>query len=327
MLSRERVAAVIEHQKPDRIPIYAWVSANLSEPITEHFGSVAALEDKYEFDFAHLFGGPSPYPQEGLAELRQAAGGPIEPRALLDLELSDPNVAETYGDIADQTRHHKEERGRFVYVQTPGIFECLNGPFGIENHLAYLALYPDDLREVYQRQAEWNKAFALNCVELGVDMVHVSDDWGAQVGLMFNPKTWWELIHPAHRVVTEAVKATGTYVSLHSDGNVNAVIDGIIDLGFDVCHPWQESAGMSLQGFKEQYSQTFTVMGGLDVQTTIGFGKLDHLRAEIERVMRLFADGGLLFCTTHFVQDHCTMEELIVALDTAYELSRAVTRS
>ena len=82
---------------------------------------------------------------------------------------------------------------------------------------------------------------------------------------------------------------------------------------------------MSLAEFKEKWAGTFTVMGGLDVQTTIGFGKLDFLRSEIERVMRMFADGGLLFCTTHFVQDHCTMEELTVALETAYELSRSVT--
>ena len=325
MLSRERVIEVINHGKPDRVPIYMWVSANLSAPITEEFGSVEALEDKYEFDFAHLFGGPNPYPQEVMEQVARAADGSVEPRALLDVELGDVNDSATYADVVAQVEHHKNQRGKFVYMQTPGIFECLNGPFGIENHLMYLAMYEDDLREVYRRQAEWNRQFALNCIELGVDMVHVSDDWGAQVGLMFSPKTWWELIYPNHKIIVDAVKAAGAYVSLHTDGNNNAVIDGIMKLGYDVVHPWQESAGMSLAEFKEKWAGTFTVMGGLDVQTTIGFGKLDFLRSEIERVMRMFADGGLLFCTTHFVQDHCTMEELTVALETAYELSRSVT--
>ncbi|MCY2926131.1 MAG: hypothetical protein NT031_11940 [Planctomycetota bacterium] len=67
-------------------------------------------------------------------------------------------------------------------------------------------------------------------------------------------------------------------------------------------------------------------MGGLDVQTTIGFGKYDFLKSEIERVMRLFADGGGLFCSSHFVQSHCSMEELTLAYDTAYDLARRVTR-
>ena len=77
---------------------------------------------------------------------------------------------------------------------------------------------------------------------------------------------------------------------------------------------------MSLAEFKAKYREQFVVMGGLDVQTTIGFGKLDFLRSEIERVIGMFADGGLIFCTTHFVQDHCTIEELTLAFDLVYDL-------
>ena len=58
MTSRERVIHVINHNKPDRVPIYGWVRANLEEPISKAFGSVEAFEDRYEFDLAHLFGGP-----------------------------------------------------------------------------------------------------------------------------------------------------------------------------------------------------------------------------------------------------------------------------
>ncbi len=74
--------------------------------------------------------------------------------------------------------------------------------------------------------------------------------------------------------------------------------------------------------FKRQYSDRLTVMGGLDVQTTVGFGDLERLEAEIERVVRMFRDGGLLFCTTHYVQDHCSIEELTFAFDTVYRLVR-----
>ena len=326
MLPRERVIKVIRRERPDRIPIYGWVSANLTPPVTEAFGSVAAFEDKYEFDFAHLFGGPGTYTSEALDQLRAAGGGEITPPAALDLVPTDPNNRAAYQDVVDQVRHHKEERGRFVYMQTPGIFEALNGVFGIEPHLMYLLMYPDALHEVYRRQAEWNRAFAMNCLDLGVDMVHVSDDWGAQHSLLFSTDIWWSMIFPYHRITAEAVKKRGAYLSLHSDGNVNAVIDGIMQLGYDVVHPWQESAGMSLAMQKAKYGNRFVVMGGLDVQTTIGFGKLDLLKAEIERVLRMFADGGLLYCTTHFVQDHCSIDELTFAYDTIYRLVRELGR-
>lgn len=327
MLPRERVIAVINHQKPDRVPIYGWVKANLKDQISAVFGSVEKFEDKYEFDFAHIFGGPRVYDADNFTKFCDAHGGAVDPATLLEVPLLDPNDHAAYQPIIDEIRHHKTERGRFVYVQTPGIFEALNGAFGIENHLAYLLLHEDDLRRVYRRQAEWNRTFAMNCLDLGVDMVHVSDDWGAQHSLLFGPDVWWRLIRPHHQITCEAVRRRGAFLSLHCDGNFAEVIDGVIGLGYQVVHPWQESAGMSLAEFKNRHRQSLTLMGGLDVQTTIGFGRRDFLRSEIERVMRTFADGGLLFCTSHFVQDHCTVEELTFAYDTAYELARTVCRS
>lgn len=322
MLPRERVIETIRHGKPDRVPIYGWVAANLSDQINSEFGSVDAFEDHYEFDYAHLFGGPPCYDEQTLRSLRESSGGVIEPPALLTVQMHDPNDMSAYEPIKERIEHHKTRRGRFVYMQTPGFFEALNGPFGIENHLAYLLLFPDEIHDIYRRQADWNKAFAMNCLDLGIDMIHVSDDWGAQNSLMFSPKVWREMIFPYHKQVTDAVKSRGAFVSLHSDGNISSVLEGIVELGFDVIHPYQESAGMDYGLYQSKYADKFVIMGGLDVQTTIGFGKLDYLKAQIERVLGMFKDGGMLFCTTHFVQNHCTMEELKFAYDLIYEIVR-----
>ncbi|NUQ01913.1 MAG: hypothetical protein HUU35_18870 [Armatimonadetes bacterium] len=318
MLSRERVRRTIGHQPCDRVPIYGWVAWNLEDKIVPAFGSVAAFEDRYEFDLAHLFGGPPCYAPNAFAGLPR----PLTPAALLEVPMTDPNDSAAYEAIRQGIAHHQTERGRFVYVQTPGIFEANNGHFGIEHHLMYLALYPELLHEVYRRQAAWSRDFAMNCLDLGLDMVHLSDDWGGQESLLFSPRTWHELIAPYHRVTTSAVKARGGFVSLHSDGNINAVLDGIVDLGFDVVHPFQESAGMDLADFRARYRHKLAAMGGLDVQTTFGFGQIDHLRAEIRRVLGMFRDGGLIYCTTHFVQAHCSLDELVTAYDLIYETVR-----
>jgi uroporphyrinogen decarboxylase len=321
MLPRERVIAVINHKKPDRVPVYAWVKANLKDQITEKYGSVENFEDKYEFDMAHLFGEIRTYTTD-FRKIREGRNVEIEPERVLDEEMNDPDQMEQYQSIIDQVKHHKEKHGRFVYIQTPGIFESNNDIFGIENHLAYLLLYEEQLKEVYIRQAEWNKKFAMNCLDLGVDMIHVSDDWGAQNSLMFRPETWWKMIFPYHKITCDAVKQRKAFLSLHSDGNINEVLDGVVKLGYDVVHPFQESAGMDFNVYKQKYRNDFVLMGGLDVQTTIGFGKLDFLKSEIERVLTMFKDGGMLYCTSHFIQDHCSMEELTFAYDFIYETTR-----
>lgn len=319
MNSRERVLATIQHRPADRMPVYGWTKANLEQPINAAFGSVDAFEDHYEFDLVHLFGGPNPNFPSSIRPVEGATPS-ILPQDYLDVALTDPNDRSAYQDIVEQIAHQQGERGRFVYVQTPGIFEPLNDVFGLQNHLLYLVTEAEALQLVYRRQAEWNRAFALNCIDLGVDMIHVSDDWGWQKGLLFNPRLWWKLVYPNHEVTCQAVLARGVPLSMHSDGNINAVIDGIIKLGYQVVHPWQESAGMSLAEYKENYTKNFVVMGGLDIQTTLGFGKIDFLKREIERVISMFEAGGLIFCTTHFVQEHCTIEELVTAFDLVYEL-------
>jgi uroporphyrinogen decarboxylase len=79
---------------------------------------------------------------------------------------------------------------------------------------------------------------------------------------------------------------------------------------------------MAYDLYFEKYADRFTIMGGLDVQTTIGFGNDERLKADIEHVITTFRERGLLFCTSHFVQDHCTIEELTYAYDLVYELVR-----
>ncbi|HOF41349.1 MAG TPA: uroporphyrinogen decarboxylase family protein, partial [Candidatus Hydrogenedentes bacterium] len=326
MLSRDRVIRVLQHERPDRTPIYAWVKFTLGPQIEDLFGSVEAFEDHYEFDFAHIFGGPSPFPESAVVALREANGGRIGLPAALDLPLNDPGAMEDYRGIIDEIRHHKIERGRFVYVQTPGNFEIVSNLVTLETHLRGLLEYPEELRELYRRLTEWSCAFARHCLELGIDMIFVADDWGAQNTLLFSESIWREAIYPSHRTLVEAVRRAGGYIGLHSDGNVEAVVDGIVELGYDLVHPWQESAGMNLASQKKRYGGQFVVMGGLDVQSTLGFGNLRRVESEIERVLKLFPDGGLLFCTSHFVQDHCSIEELIFAYDVVYRRVRELGR-
>ena len=153
MNSTERVRAAILGQPYDRQPIYGWVSMNLAEQISARWGSVEAFEDKYEFDAAHIFGGPGPF-DHGLIEKIAAENGELTPDLLVDQPIFlDPNNLNDYEAIRRSLAHHKA-RGRFCYVQTPGFFENFNGVFGIENQLMWLALYPDELNELYRRQAE-----------------------------------------------------------------------------------------------------------------------------------------------------------------------------
>ncbi|MBO6052925.1 MAG: hypothetical protein J6Q17_04240 [Clostridia bacterium] len=321
MDSTERVRRTILGLPTDRQPIYGWVSANLTNELNEAYGSVAAFEDKYEFDMSHIFGGPGSFRGDVIDRIR-AENGELTPDLLVDADIfTDPDIIEQYNNIRDAMAFHKA-RGRFCYIQTPGFFEPFNDVFGIENQLLYLAMYPDELDELYRRQAEWTVKFAGHCIDLGIDMVHISDDWGAQRDLMFSPRLWWEIIYPHMKRVVDYVHSRGCFCSLHSDGCVAKVTDGIAELGLDCVHPWQESAGMSYDLYLNRYRDKFAILGGICIQTVLGLLPQDELEREIRRVFGLLRGKRWIVCTTHFVQNHCSMEDLAFAYDLIYKLAR-----
>ena len=322
MNSTERVRAAITGRSYDRQPIYGWVAGNLGQEITAHWGSVAAMEDKYEFDVAHLFGGPDCFHRGFINSIAPMESEDLTPDLLLDQPIfTDPDNPADYENLRASLAHHKQ-RGRFCYAQTPGFFENFNGLFGIENHLMWLALYPDELNELYRRQAEWTVRFADHCIDMGIDMVHISDDWGAQKDLMFSPTLWREIVYPHMKRVVDHVHERGAFCSLHSDGCVMKVADGLVDLGLDVVHPWQERAGMSYDTYLEKYADKFAILGGLCVQYAIGLMPQDELEAEIRRVFGKLRGKRWILCTTHFVQNHCSIADLEFAYDLIYKLAR-----
>ena len=321
MDSTERVRRTILGLPTDRQPIYGWVSANLTNELNEAYGSVAAFEDKYEFDMSHIFGGPGPFRGDVIERVRRE-NDELTPDLLLDEDIfTDPDNLADYRNIEDAMAFHKE-RGRFCYIQTPGFFEQFNGVFGIENQLLWLAMYPEELDELYRRQAEWTVKFAGHCIDLGIDMVHISDDWGAQRDLMFSPKLWREIIFPHMKRVVDYVHGRGCFCSLHSDGCIAKVTDGVAELGLDLVHPWQESAGMSYDLYLEKYRDTFAILGGICIQTVLGLVPQDELEREIRRVFGLLRGRRWVCCTTHFVQNHCSIADLAFAYDLIYKLAR-----
>ncbi len=321
MNSTERVRNTILGKATDRQPIYGWVRENLKDEISAKFSSVEAFEDKFEFDAAHIFGGPWSFDGETFDNVR-SRHSELTPDVLLDYNLFSPADNDSdYENVKRELEHHKK-RERFCYMQTPGLFEHFNTVFGIENHLLYTALYPDELCELYNRQAEWTMAFADKCISLGVDMIHISDDWGSQKDMLFSPDTWKEIIYPNMKSIVDYIHSRGVFASLHSDGCIKKVLDGVKDIGFDVIHPWQENADMPLDLYLENYSENFAIMGGICVQSAIGIMGRKDLEKEIRRIFSLLKGKRWICCTSHFVQKHCSVDDLEFAYELIYNLAR-----
>ena len=73
--------------------------------------------------------------------------------------------------------------------------------------------------------------------------------------------------------------------------------------------------------YLDKYQDKLGILGGICVQSALGFEDFERLEREIRRVFSILKGKRWICCTTHFVQEHCSIEELIFAFDLARKLA------
>ena len=76
---------------------------------------------------------------------------------------------------------------------------------------------------------------------LGVDMIWLGDDMGAQSSLMIDPELWREYFKPRMASIIQAAKSINPKlkVAYHTDGCNYDIIPELIEIGLDVLNPIQ----------------------------------------------------------------------------------------
>jgi len=95
--------------------------------------------------------------------------------------------------------------------------------------------------------------------------IALADDIAGKNGLLFSPTYFAETILPVYRDMAAMIKAQGLFTFLHSDGDMRAVIELLINAGFDCIHPVDGQGGLDLYELSEQFSGRVSFMGHLDL--------------------------------------------------------------
>jgi len=315
MTPKERVLKAIYHEEPDRVPLNVWFYYQaFNDQVVAKYGSLDAWYDEFGIDMFTVF------PSALTADRTDI------PRTLDDMlawKMPDPWDDSLYEGVRQAVEFYGGRKRRAVFCQTGAVFEGTNGFLGMAQQLVEMALSPDKMRAWYAKLADWYAAQSLKAIECGVDVVHMSDDWGQNNKMIISPKMWWELIFPADKVIVNAIKSKGVPASLHSCGYFMDVLDGCVEMGLDVLNPFQTSAGMDPWAAKERFGDRITIYGGLDVRETLPRASLPELEAEVKRLMDgLKPGGGFILCTAHSVQDDISLEHLESAYRWAADYGR-----
>lgn len=309
MTLKESVIAQIEHQQTDKVPYTIDFEGNISEKLDDYFGS-RHWRSRLRSAIVRL-----PLPSEGLAsdDDREKYFTDIygtvwrmdvrpyhhEVPALKEPSLSNyrwPSMNEVFDPDWEKRSLDfiKENRDRFVVgIIGYGLYERTWTLRGFENVLTDCILEQDFYDELVQKVAEHQQSMVAGILELPVDGIMFSDDWGYQKGVLIGANRWRKFLMPRLAQMYQQVHDAGKYVLSHCCGSIAEIIPDLIEIGLDVIESVQpEAAGMNPYELKRRFGENITFWGGLGSQSTIQFGTPAEIEGEIDKLRKEMSIGG-----------------------------------
>ncbi|HBY94734.1 MAG: uroporphyrinogen decarboxylase family protein [Ardenticatenaceae bacterium] len=321
MNSKERVLATINRQPSDRTPLDCWLyQKQFVEKLAAEYGPREQFLDDFNID---LFVGFVPWPNQ--------LGRKVDVTELAEIDLGDPrdprwlthtvwNEDFAGCNVREAVAQHGDRRAVIAHIW--GIVEGTSSFLGIENCWANLGLEPELMTAWFERYADWLGDLVESCIDAGVDIITLSDDWGSNQNMLFSPRMWRRMIAPYAARVVQRARDRGVPVNLHSDGYIMDILDDVVQMGFTMIHPVQESAGMDPTIIKEEYGDRLVVYGSLDVVDGLYSHDGEALDNYIIQRFETYAPGGgFIFNTGHFVQPDIPPQRLVRAYTLANELA------
>jgi uroporphyrinogen decarboxylase len=168
------------------------------------------------------------------------------------------------------------ERDRFVFALIDGPFSAAVKARGFEMLMRYVHSAPQFAREDFQRGAAETRVVAQAVRDAGADGVILGEDMAYNQSTFFSPAQLRELYFPELRQVAHDLRALGLAVFFHSDGNLNAILDGLAGSELDGIQGLEPEAGMQIGATRERIGNALTLWGNL------GFDFLSAARTDAE---------------------------------------------
>ena len=228
-----------------------------------------------------------------------------------------------YSDIETAIRIVPDGMG--VLGRTSGVLENSMFTLGFEGFSYMLADDPDLARDTVDTVG----ALLLSVVETmasmdGVGAVFFGEDMGFKTATMVSPDVLRELVFPWHRRIVAAAHAHGKPILLHSCGNVTAVMDDILAIGWDARHSFEDII-QPITEAKRLYGDRIAVLGGIDMDL-LARGTEQAVRARVREVVDACAPGGgYALGSGNTIANYVPLGNYLALLDEGWHCGRYAT--
>lgn len=164
----------------------------------------------------------------------------------------------------------------------------------LENFLADILLSPREVAILLDKIEALLADMICQYAQAGVDAVMFCEDWGTQIALMINPRTWREVFKPRFVRLCDTAHRQGVRVIMHSCGKITAIIPDLIEAGIDALQFDQPR----LHGIENlaRYHGQMTFWCPVDIQQTLQQHDESLIVAEAEELVAKLggSQGGFI---------------------------------
>ncbi len=242
----ERVMAVLNGEKPDRIPCIPQITYTTAQ--LTGVGLVEALHSpektadallagqrELEYDaiyvgwessfnlLAEAMGCTMRFPEDSVPQVAEYVIK--SPSDLDQLTIPDPHSngrLPLHMKLLELIKNRVE--GQIpLFAYTPGPFTLAGQLCGINDLMMATIRDPQFVRDITEITTEASKTYAMANVSMGVNVIVTADPTAS--GSLISPKTFESFAAPRLAAITKAVQKAGAFASLHICGNTNSILD------------------------------------------------------------------------------------------------------
>jgi len=354
MTGYERFMAALRREEPDRVPLWELV---INEPTLTAFGAKSLEEfvEMEDLDGICIFEDMRLRPLEseeqeelvwrgrtihggegklvvdewgivwGMSEfgIPYPVDGPIKSRDdLKRYEPPNPNDEHRLKSLREAVRRFKGKKA-IVFLTHDG-FEFphyLRG--GMENLLSDYIEDPYMAHSVAEIVIEYKIRLMQRAIDEGADVVVSGDDYATRKGLIMSPRHFREFILPYLKRSIDAAHEKGAYFIKHTDGNIWAIIDDLVEAGIDAIDPLEPIAGMDIGEVKAKYGDRIAVIGNVDCSYLLCYGTVDEVvEAVKETIAKASPGGGHILASSNSIHPAVKPELYKAMVEAAKEYGR-----
>jgi hypothetical protein len=173
---------------------------------------------------------------------------------------------------------------------------------GLEQFSYFLADCPDVIDELLETNTLAAEAWIGHLPDAGgIEAVFLADDIAFKTGTLLSPAWLGEHYFPRLARLIDAWRGQGAKVLFHSDGNLMAVLDRLVDCGIDGLNPIEVGAGMDAGEIHRRHPALW-MAGGIDLSQLLSHGTPQQVAETVRRTLEA-AEGRIMIGSTSEVQN------------------------